>query len=186
MRFIKTTIPDVIIVEPNLFVDDRGSFCESFRKDKLEKFIGYEINFLQENESKSTYGVLRGLHYQLPPFAQSKLVQVIKGCVLDVAVDIRKESSTYGQHVAVELTSENKKQLLVPRGFAHGYVVLSKEATFVYKVDNYYNPKADRGIKYNDELLSIDWKLPLEDLKLSDKDLKQPKFKDIDLKKKIK
>lgn len=176
MKFTRELIPDVVICEPNVFGDDRGYFVETFRQDKLEDFLGYKINFCQDNESKSSYGVLRGLHFQLPPFAQTKLVRVIKGTVLDVAVDIRKGSETFGQHVAVELTGENKKQILIPRGFAHGFVVLSEEATFAYKVDNYYSPECDRGIAFNDKSLNIDWKLPVDKMKLSDKDIKQPLF----------
>jgi dTDP-4-dehydrorhamnose 3,5-epimerase len=139
MNFIRTDIEDVIICEPRVHGDDRGYFVETFRQDKLEEFIGYKIPFCQDNESKSSKGVLRGLHYQLPPFAQTKLVRVLEGEVLDVAVDIRKGSPTFGKHVAVRLSADNKKQLLVPRGFAHGFVVLSETATFAYKVDNYYS-----------------------------------------------
>ncbi|ARV15116.1 dTDP-4-dehydrorhamnose 3,5-epimerase [Polaribacter sp. SA4-12] len=178
MKFIRTEIPDVIICEPQVFGDERGYFIESFREDKLLDFLGHKINFCQDNESKSSFGVLRGLHFQLPPFAQTKLVRVIKGRVLDVAVDIRKGSPTFGKHVAVELTEENKKQLLVPRGFAHGFSVLSEEAVFAYKVDNYYSPECDRGITFDDKDLGIDWKLPLEELQLSQKDTKQSSFLD--------
>lgn len=178
MKFIRTLIPDVIICEPNVFGDDRGYFVETFREDKLEEFLGFKINFCQDNESKSTFGVLRGLHYQLPPFSQTKLVRVLTGSVLDVAVDIRKGSKTFGKHVTVELTGENKKQVLVPRGFAHGFLVLSKEATFAYKVDNYYSPECDRGIAFNDPSLNIDWKIPVEKMQLSAKDKKQPLFED--------
>jgi dTDP-4-dehydrorhamnose 3,5-epimerase len=181
MKFTRTEIPDVVICESQVFGDDRGYFAETFREDKLEGFLGYKIKFCQDNESKSTYGVLRGLHYQLPPFAQTKLVRVIKGKVLDVAVDIRKGSRTFGQHVAVELTEDNKKQLLVPRGFAHGFVVLSEEATFAYKVDNYYSPECDRGVAYNDVSLNIDWVLATEQLKLSDKDVNQSLFPDVEV-----
>ncbi len=180
MNFTRLTIPDVILCEPEVFGDDRGYFIESFRQDKLDAFLGYSINFCQDNESKSSYGVLRGLHYQLAPYAQTKLVRVIQGSVLDVAVDIRKGSPTFGQHVAVVLTAKNKKQLLVPRGFAHGFIVLSKEAIFAYKVDNYYSPECDRGIAFDDATLAIDWQLKTSDLQLSIKDLKQPLFKDID------
>lgn len=178
MKFNKLKIPEVILCEPQVFGDDRGYFSETFRQDKLEAFLGFQVPFCQDNESKSSYGVLRGLHYQLAPHAQTKLVRVIEGKVLDVAVDIRKDSPTFGQHVAIELSAENKRQLFVPRGFAHGFVVLSETAVFAYKVDNYYNNKADRGMAYNDDTLNIDWKLPFEDLKLSAKDLVQPKFKD--------
>ena len=180
MNFTRLTIPDVILCEPEVFGDDRGYFIESFRQDKLDAFLGYSINFCQDNESKSSYGVLRGLHYQLAPYTQTKLVRVIQGSVLDVAVDIREGSPTFGKHVAVELTAENKKQLLVPRGFAHGFIVLSKEAIFAYKVDNYYSPECDRGIAFDDATLAIDWQLKTSDLQLSIKDLKQPLFKDAD------
>ena len=178
MKFTRLEIPDVILCEPQVFGDQRGYFSETFRQDKLEDFLGFQVSFCQDNESKSSYGVLRGLHYQLAPFAQTKLVRVTEGKVLDVVVDIRKESPTFRQHIAVELSAENKRQLFVPRGFAHGFVVLSETAVFAYKVDNYYNPEAYRGLAYNDETLNIDWKLSFEDLKLSSKDLAQPKFKD--------
>ena len=180
MKFTRTKIKDVIIIEPKVHGDDRGYFIESFREDKLADFLGININFCQDNESKSTFGVLRGLHYQLPPYAQTKLVRVIKGSVLDVAVDIRKGSPNFGAHVAVELTEENKKQLLVPRGFAHGFIVLSDEAIFAYKVDNYYNPESDRGIAFDDQILNIDWKLPVEKMQLSQKDKKQLSFLEAD------
>ena len=180
MKFKRLEIPDVTLCEPQVFGDNRGYFSEAYRQDKLDAFLGFNINFCQDNESKSSFGVLRGLHYQLAPYAQTKLVRVIQGSVLDVAVDIRKGSPTFGQHVAVELTAENKKQLLVPRGFAHGFVVLSEEAVFSYKVDNYYHPESDRGIAFNDKSLGIDWKLNLNELKLSEKDLKQPLFKNAD------
>ncbi|MCT7595238.1 dTDP-4-dehydrorhamnose 3,5-epimerase [Aliarcobacter butzleri] len=176
MIFLKTSIPDVVIIEPKVHGDARGYFVETFRADKLEEFIGYKINFCQDNESKSSKGVLRGLHYQLAPFAQTKLVRVIKGKVLDIAVDIRKNSPTFGKYVAVLLSAENKKQLLVPRGFAHGFVVLEDDTVFAYKVDNYYSPECDRGIAYDDESLNIDWILKKEELNLSAKDTKQPKL----------
>ena len=176
MNFIRTTIPDVVIIEPTVHGDHRGYFVETFRADKLEAFLGYKLNFGQDNESKSSKGVLRGLHYQLPPHAQTKLVRVIQGQVLDVAVDIRKNSPTFGQYVAVELSANNKKQLLVPRGFAHGFVVLEDDTVFAYKVDNYYSPECDRGIAFNDPALNIDWILKTEELKLSDKDTTQPKL----------
>ena len=180
MNFIRTKIPNVIIIEPKVHGDERGYFVETFRADKLEEFLGLSIPFCQDNESKSSYGVLRGLHYQLPPFAQTKLVRVIEGEVLDVAVDIRKGSPTFGQHVAVHLSGENKRQLLIPRGFAHGFVVLSETCTFAYKVDNYYSPQCDRGIAFNDPALNIDWIAKRADLQLSDKDTKQPLFADAD------
>ncbi|RRS32174.1 MAG: dTDP-4-dehydrorhamnose 3,5-epimerase [Epsilonproteobacteria bacterium (ex Lamellibrachia satsuma)] len=176
MNFIRTDIPDVIIIEPTVHGDERGYFVETYRQDKLEDFLGFQVNFCQDNESKSSKGVLRGLHYQLAPFAQTKLVRVIQGKVLDVAVDIRKGSSTFGQHVAVELSGENKRQIFIPRGFAHGFVVLEDDTIFAYKVDNYYSPENDRGIAFNDESLGIDWKLPKEELLLSNKDTKQPKL----------
>ena len=174
MKFTPQTIPDVILIEPSIHGDNRGYFVETFRQDLFEEATGYKVNFIQDNESKSTKGVLRGLHYQLPPYTQAKLVRVIKGSVLDIAVDIRRSSPTFGQYVAVKLTEENKYQLFVPHGFAHGFVVLSDSATFTYKVDNYYAPKHDRGIAFNDKDLAIDWQLPLEVLQLSDKDKTHP------------
>ena len=180
MKFTKLEIPDVILCEPQVFGDDRGYFAETFRQDKLDAFLGFKINFCQDNESKSSFGVLRGLHYQLAPHAQTKLVRVIQGSVLDVAVDIRQGSPTFGQHVAVELTAENKKQLFVPRGFAHGFMVLSEQATFGYKVDNYYSPECDRGIAFDDPAIGIDWKLDSNLIQLSIKDTKQPLLEDAD------
>lgn len=179
MTFTRTSISDVIIIEPTVHGDNRGYFVEAFRQDKLEEFLGYKNNFCQDNESKSSKGVLRGLHYQLPPFAQTKLVRVIQGRVLDVAVDIRKNSSTFGQYVAVELTAENKKQILIPRGFAHGFVVLEDNTVFAYKVDNYYSPQCDRGIAFDDKNLNIDWVLNHDELNISAKDKTQPKLFDI-------
>tara|TARA_B110000503_G_scaffold81002_1_gene123896 strand:+ start:1580 stop:2134 length:555 start_codon:yes stop_codon:yes gene_type:complete len=173
LKFIPQSIEDVVLIEPTIHGDDRGYFIETFRQDLFEEAIGYKVNFMQDNESKSIKGVLRGLHYQLPPYTQAKLVRVIEGSVLDVAVDIRKSSSTFGYYVAVELTGDNKHQLFVPQGFAHGFVVLSDNATFTYKVDNFYAPEYDRGIAFDDNDLEIDWQLPLEDLQLSDKDKKQ-------------
>ncbi|MDH4943443.1 dTDP-4-dehydrorhamnose 3,5-epimerase [Sulfurimonas sp. C5] len=180
MNFIRTEIPDVIICEPVVHGDARGYFVETFREDKLSEFLGYKINFCQDNESKSSYGVLRGLHYQLPPHAQTKLVRVIQGKVLDVAVDIRKGSPTFGQHVAVELSAENKRQLLVPRGFAHGFVVLENDTVFAYKVDSYYSPECDRGIAFDDPSIGIDWIVEHEKLNLSAKDKTQPKLNETD------
>ena len=182
MNFIRTEIPDVIIIEPKVHGDNRGYFIETFRQDKLEEFIGYKINFCQDNESKSSKGVLRGLHYQLAPHAQTKLVRVIQGRVLDVAVDIRKNSPTFGKHIAVELSADNKKQLLVPRGFAHGFLVLEDDTIFAYKVDNYYSPQCDRGISFSDIDLDIDWKIDIKDLNLSAKDKIQKDLKDVDTK----
>ncbi|MDI1323098.1 MAG: dTDP-4-dehydrorhamnose 3,5-epimerase [Algoriphagus sp.] len=181
MKFIRSEIPDVIIIEPALFGDDRGYFTETFRQDKMEDFLGFKINFCQDNESKSGFGVLRGLHFQLSPFSQTKLVRVTEGKVLDVAVDIRKGSPTFGKYFAIELSSENRRQLLVPRGFAHGFVVLSETAIFNYKVDNYYSPESDRGLAFNDPAIGIDWILSPDQLKLSEKDKKQPLLKDADL-----
>ena len=180
MKFIRTEIEDVVIIEPKVHGDERGYFVETFRADKLEEFLGYKINFCQDNESKSSRGVLRGLHYQLAPAAQTKLVRVIQGKVLDVAVDIRKGSPTFGKHVAVELSAENKRQLLVPRGFAHAFVVLEDDTIFAYKVDNYYSPENDRGILFGDDALGIDWKIPHTELNLSAKDKVQPKLSETD------
>lgn len=181
MKFIRTEIPDVILCKPNVFNDERGYFFETFKKDSLENFLGERIYFCQDNESKSSKGVLRGLHYQLPPFAQTKLVRIIKGRVLDFAVDIRKNSPTFGKHVVAELSEENKNQLFVPAGFAHGYIVLSDEAIFSYKVDNYYHKESERGILYSDEFLNIDWKFPKKDLIISEKDKLQPTINSADL-----
>ncbi len=177
MKFIKTEIPDLIIIEPLILGDERGYFFESFRKDKFEKEAG-KINFVQENESKSGSGVLRGLHFQRPPFSQAKLVRVIEGKVLDVAVDIRTDSPTFGKHVSVILSGENKRQFFIPRGFAHGFVVLSDEAIFSYKIDNYYAPDYDDGILYNDKDLNINWQIDENLIKLSEKDKKMNSFKD--------
>ena len=179
MKFIKTEIPEVIIIEPTVFGDDRGYFLESYNKKAFEENIGF-INFVQDNESKSSKGVLRGLHFQKPPFTQAKLVRCIEGEVLDVAVDIRKGSPTYGKYVAVKLTGQNKKQLFVPRGFAHGFAVLSETAVFAYKVDNTYDPEYDGGIIWNDTHLQIDWNLSENEVKLSDKDVKLPNLASLD------
>ncbi|MDH5518230.1 MAG: dTDP-4-dehydrorhamnose 3,5-epimerase [Gammaproteobacteria bacterium] len=173
MKFVKQKIPEVVVIEPSVHGDDRGYFMETFRQDLFDEAIGYKVRFIQDNESRSTRGVLRGLHFQLPPFAQSKLVRVVDGEVLDIAVDIRKRSPTYGKHVSVALSGENKRQLFVPRGFAHGFVVLSDSAIFSYKVDNYYSSISDRGLAFDDESLRIDWKLPDEELQLSEKDKQQ-------------
>jgi dTDP-4-dehydrorhamnose 3,5-epimerase len=173
MQFIPTSIPDVVIIEPKLWNDPRGYFFESYRHDLFQQNMG-KIDWVQDNESYSTFGTLRGLHYQLAPHAQSKLVRVIQGKVLDVAVDIRKNSPTFGQHVAVELSADNKRQLFIPRGFAHGFVVLSEIAIFQYKVDNYYNKDCDRGIAFDDPSIAIDWQIDRAEVQLSDKDSKQP------------
>jgi len=177
MKITKANISDILIIEPKVFRDNRGYFIESYSKIKFPKQYEH-INFVQDNESKSSYGVLRGLHYQLAPHCQSKLVRVIQGNVLDVAVDIRKGSPTYGQHIVVELSGENKKQLFIPRGFAHGFVVTSESAIISYKCDNYYSPKHDRGILFNDPDLAIDWGVEASKLILSEKDIKQPLLKD--------
>ena len=173
MKFIKTEIPEVIIIAPTVFGDERGYFLESYNKKAFEENIGL-VNFVQDNESKSSKGVLRGLHFQKPPFTQAKLVRCIKGKVIDIAVDIRRDSPTYGKHVSVILSEENKKQLFVPRGFAHGFAVLSETAVFAYKVDNNYAPEYDGGIIWNDTDLQIDWNLSENEIKLSDKDAKLP------------
>ena len=174
MRFIPQSIKDVILIEPTIHGDNRGYFVETFKQDMFEEAIGYKVNFIQDNESKSAKGVLRGLHYQLPPYTQAKLVRVIEGSVLDVAVDIRKSSATFGHFVAVELTGDNKHQLFVPHGFAHGFIVLSDSATFAYKVDNYYSPENERGIAFDDDQLKIDWQLSPQEFQLSDKDKNLP------------
>jgi dTDP-4-dehydrorhamnose 3,5-epimerase len=178
LKFTPLSIADVVLIEPTIHGDERGYLVETFRQDLFKGAVGHNVVFIQDNESKSAKGVLRGLHYQLPPFTQAKLVRVIKGSVLDVAVDIRKSSSTFGQHVSIELTEENKRQLFIPHGFAHGFVVLSESATFAYKVDNYYAPEHDRGIAFDDSKLAIDWKLSLGELQLSDKDKTNPNFSD--------
>ena len=179
MNIIKTDIEGVVIIEPRIFTDARGYFFESFSERDFCKEVR-EIKFVQDNESKSRYGVMRGLHFQRPPFTQSKLVRVIKGAVLDVAVDIRKGSPTYGKHVAVELNEDNHRQFFVPRGFAHGFAVLSDEAIFQYKCDNFYAPEADGGISILDDSLGIDWRIPMDKAILSEKDTKHSLLKDFD------
>ena len=179
MEVIQTNIEGVVIIEPRLFKDDRGYFFESYSERDFNRLVG-EIHFVQDNESKSSYGVMRGLHFQRPPFTQSKLVRCVKGAVLDVAVDIRKGSPTYGQHVAVELTEDNHRQFFIPRGFAHGFAVLSPEAIFQYKCDNFYHPEADGGISILDTSLGIDWRIPTDHAILSEKDTKHPLLKDFD------
>ncbi|WP_022671117.1 dTDP-4-dehydrorhamnose 3,5-epimerase [Hippea alviniae] len=180
MRFIKTEIEGVVIIEPKVFGDDRGYFMETFRQDLFEKNVA-KINFVQDNESKSKKGVLRGLHYQLPPYAQSKLIRVIKGKILDVAVDIRRNSQTFKKYMAVELSDENKRQLFIPQGFAHGFLVLSDEAIVVYKVDNYYSPKHDKSIRFDDPEINIDWQFPKDKIIVSDKDRNAPYLKDAEI-----
>ncbi len=169
MNVIKTEIEGIVIIEPRIFSDERGYFFESFSQREFEEKVCKTI-FVQDNESKSRYGVLRGLHFQNPPYAQAKLVRVVKGRVLDVAVDIRENSPTFGKHIALDLSDENKRQLFIPRGFAHGYAVLSNEAVFQYKCDNYYAPDYESGILWNDPALNIDWKIPAKDIILSEKD----------------
>ena len=177
MDVTKTDIEGVVIIEPRIFKDERGYFFESFSQREFEEKVR-KINFVQDNESMSSYGVMRGLHFQRPPFTQSKLVRCVKGRVLDVAVDIRKGSPTYGQHVAVELTEDNHRQFFVPRGFAHGFAVLSETAIFQYKCDNFYAPEADGGISIKDESLGIDWQISMENAILSEKDIKHICLKD--------
>lgn len=181
MKIIKTEIPDVLIIKPDVYRDNRGYFFEVWNENEFKK-AGITNHWIQDNESKSSYLTIRGLHYQEPPYTQAKLVRVIKGTVIDVAVDIRKDSPTYGKHVAVELSHINKKQLYIPRGFAHGFIVRSNQAIFCYKCDNIYMPSAERGIKYNDKTLAIDWGVEginEEVLPISDKDKKLPTFKNI-------
>ena len=180
MEFKKTAIEGVYIIEPRVFNDARGYFFEAWKKEEFEKNIG-KIEFVQDNESKSSYGVLRGLHYQKGAASQAKLVRVIKGKVLDVAVDIRKSSPTFGKHVMVELSDENKRQFFIPRGFAHGFLVLSDEAIFTYKVDNAYAPQADAGIRWNDPDINIQWPIDPAQVQTSEKDLKQPFLKDAEV-----
>jgi len=173
MRIIDTGIPEVKIFEPNVFGDDRGYFCETFRDSFFREKV-CDTEFIQENESKSSYGVLRGLHFQLPPFAQSKLVRVIVGEVLDISVDIRIGSPTYGKYVSVKLSDHNKRQVFIPRGFAHGYIALSDSVILNYKVDNYYSPESEGSIYFNDQTLNIDWKIKFDDILLSVKDKEAP------------
>ena len=179
MEVIKTAIEGVVIIEPKVFKDQRGYFFESFSQREFEAKVR-KINFVQDNESMSSYGVMRGLHFQKPPYTQSKLVRCVKGKVLDVAVDIRKGSPTYGQHVAIELSEENHRQFFVPRGFAHGFAVLSDTAVFQYKCDNFYAPQADGGISIKDDSLGIDWKIPTDKAVLSEKDTLHSCLKDFD------
>ena len=177
MKVIKTSLDGVVIIEPHVFLDSRGYFFESFSLREFEEKV-QKINFVQDNESMSSYGVMRGLHFQKPPFTQSKVVRCVKGAVLDVAVDIRRGSPTYGEHVAVELTEKNHRQLFIPRGFAHGFAVLSDVAIFQYKCDNFYAPQADGGISIKDDSLGIDWIIPIQNAVLSEKDTKHPLLKD--------
>ncbi len=179
MNVIRTDIEGLVIIEPRLFKDQRGYFFESFSEREFAEKVA-PVHFVQDNESKSSYGVLRGLHFQKPPYAQAKLVRVVKGCVLDVAVDLRKGSPTYGKHFSVELSEDNHRQLFIPRGFAHGFCVLSEEVIFQYKCDNYYAPQSEGALRWNDPDLAIDWKIPSGDIILSDKDKSNPVFKEME------
>ncbi len=179
MNFIETKIKGLIIIEPTIFEDKRGFFLETYNKVKFEKAIG-KVSFVQDNESKSSKGVLRGLHFQKPPYDQAKLIRCVEGKVLDVAVDIRKNSKTYGKYISVELSGENKRQLLVPSGFAHGFLVLSESAIFAYKVDNNYSPDCDAGIIWNDPTLNIQWGIDNEEVLVSEKDSKLPSFSEFE------
>ena len=180
MNYRETSVPGVYIIEPRVFNDARGYFFEAFKKEDFEAHVG-KVDFVQDNESKSVRGVLRGLHYQKGEFSQAKLVRVIKGKVMDVAVDLRRSSPTFGKHVAVELSDENKLQFFIPRGFAHGFLVLSDEAVFNYKVDNVYAPQAEAGIRWNDPVLGIEWPIVADEVLTSEKDLKAPFFKDAEM-----
>ena len=180
MEYKKTAIEGVYVIEPRVFNDARGYFFEAWKKQEFEEHVG-PVDFIQDNESKSSYGVLRGLHYQKGDLSQAKLVRVIKGKVVDVAVDLRKSSPTFGQHVMVELSDENKRQFFIPRGFAHGFLVLSEEAVFTYKVDNVYAPQAEAGVRWNDPALGIEWPIDPNDVLTSEKDLRQPLLCDAEL-----
>lgn len=181
MEYKQTAIEGVWVIEPRVFADQRGYFFEAWKQADFDQHIGHHVEFIQDNESKSSYGVLRGLHYQKGEFSQAKLVRVIKGRVLDVAVDIRKSSPTFGKHVAVELSEDNKRQLFIPRGFAHGFLVLSKEAIFTYKVDNVYAPQHEASILWNDEDIAINWPVDPKDVLTSEKDLKAASLKDAEV-----
>ena len=184
MEIIKTEIEGVLILEPTVFKDGRGYFFESFSQREFDRkaapLLGHTVHFVQDNESMSSFGVMRGLHFQRPPFSQSKLVRCVRGAVLDVAVDIRKGSPTYGKHVAVELTEENHRQFFIPKGFAHGFAVLSETAVFQYKCDEFYHPEADGGISILDDSLGIDWRISTEEAVLSEKDTRHPLLKDFE------
>ena len=179
MNLIKTTLDGLVVLKPTIFKDNRGYFMESYNKKNINKLLG-NVNFVQDNESESSRGVLRGLHFQKPPFAQAKLVRCIEGKVLDVVVDIRKNSKTYGQYFTTELSGENKKQVFIPRGFAHGFLVLSESAIFAYKVDNTYAPEHDAGIRWNDPIVNIQWGLSESEVLVSDKDAQLPFFNEFD------
>jgi dTDP-4-dehydrorhamnose 3,5-epimerase len=178
MNVIETSLKGLIILEPKIFGDSRGYFFESYNKDQFKKDTGLDIDFVQDNQSKSCYGVLRGLHFQKPPYAQSKLVRVVKGRVLDVSVDIRKSSPTFGQYEAIEISEENQRHIFIPHGFAHGFAALSNEVIFQYKCDNFYNKESDGAIAWNDLEIGIDWGIPSADIILSDKDKVNPLLKD--------
>ncbi len=180
MEIIETPIKDLIIIKPRVFADARGFFCETYNKRTFHQ-AGIDLEFCQDNQSKSSYGVIRGLHYQLNPQSQSKLVSVVQGAVWDVAVDLRKDSPTFGQWYGIELTEENHLQFLIPQGFAHGFSVISETAVFSYKCDNFYSPTLERGLMYNDPALGIDWKIPADKAIVSDKDMKHPLFKDAEM-----
>lgn len=179
MEILRPNIEGLFIIKPQVFPDARGYFFESYSKRNFDEAVGYPVEFVQDNQSKSSHGVIRGLHFQLPPYSQAKLVRCIKGKVLDVAVDLRHDSPTFGQHLAVELSEENKVQFFIPRGFAHGFSVLSDEAVFQYKCDNYYTPRAEGGISLDDDSLGIDWKIDPADRIISEKDLHHPKLSEL-------
>lgn len=181
MRFTETKLKGCFTLEPTIFKDSRGYFMESFNQERFNRGINRDVCFVQDNQSYSTRGVVRAMHYQTGVYAQAKLVRVLKGKVLDVAVDLRKDSATFGQHISVELSEENKKQLFIPKGFAHGFITLSQTAEFFYKCDNYYNKDSEAGIIYNDKELGIDWKIPVNEIILSAKDLELPSFKNAKL-----
>lgn len=181
MKISKTPLEGVLLIEPTVFDDTRGYFFECFHARRFAEALGLNCEFVQDNESKSRYGVVRGLHYQLPPYAQAKLVRVVSGRVLDVAVDIRKSSPTYGHHTAIELSGDNKRQLYIPEGFAHGYAVLSDEAVFHYKCSDFYHPEAEAGIAFDDPQLAIAWPIPQDEMILSAKDRRHPGFVDAQL-----
>lgn len=179
MKIIETEIQGLFIIEPDVYGDSRGYFFESFNKKRFEEQTGINVDFVQDNESRSTYGVVRGLHFQRPPHAQAKLVRVVSGRVLDVAVDLREGSPTYGKHVAVELSGENHRQVFIPKGFAHGFSVLSEEAVFQYKCDDYYAPETEGAVAWDDPDIAIDWRIPADDMILSEKDKKNPRLSEL-------
>lgn len=181
MKIKETGIKGLLVIEPDVFGDSRGYFMESFSEKKFRKETGMDVTFVQDNESKSSYGVVRGLHFQRPPYSQAKLVRVVSGRALDVAVDLREGSETYGKHFSIELSGENHLQVFIPKGFAHGFAVLSEEVLFQYKCDEYYAPESEGAVIWNDPDLNIDWKIPHEDVRLSEKDKKHPGLKDLKL-----